>query len=332
MKTVSINVMNLCVPCANRCRYCLLSYDGKVTGVDYSRSKAYAKRFYDWLKANRPDLSFLFGFGYSMEHPDLLDAIDFCRSIGSATGEFLQFDGMKFRADGELELLLRQLKDHGIKLIDLTFYGTEEYHDRFAARKGDYRLMMRTLATANQVGLDVTVSIPLTHENANQTDILLAELTQYRPQRIACFIPHSEGRGHLLDPIRFSADDYSQISEDVKGRVNWNRFRTESDWLVSGFPKNEKRVLTVSLTPENTDFFEKLSFEKTIAYLEKLDDDYYAAVPSVEDLANIYGDPNSDRYYSARDLYLSYQRRYIADHNIRIYDMNDERQCFSRRF
>ena len=81
MKTVSINVMNLCVPCENRCRYCLLSYDGKVSGVAYARSEAYAKRFYEWLKVNRPDLSFLFGFGYSMEHPELLHAIDFCQSI-----------------------------------------------------------------------------------------------------------------------------------------------------------------------------------------------------------------------------------------------------------
>lgn len=332
MKTVSVNVMNLCVPCENRCRYCLLSYNGKVSGVDYERSERYARRFYEWLLENRPDLSFLFGFGYSMEHPDLLHAIDFCQSIGSATGDFLQFDGMKFRTDEELETLLWQLKNHGIKLIDLTFYGTEEYHDRFAARRGDYQLMMRTLAMANQIDLDVTVSVPITHENADQIDALIAELNQHRTQRIACFIPHGEGRGRLLDPIRFSSDDYSDLSENVRNRVNWNRFKTEREWLRDGFPVTERRVLTVTLTPENIDFFEGLPFEETIAYLEKLDEDYYAAIPPVEKLAHIYGDPNGECYYSARDLYLSYQRRYIADNKMNIYDMNDERQCFSRRF
>lgn len=332
MKTVSINVMNLCVPCENRCRYCLLSYDGKVNGVDYNRSEGYAKRFYKWLKENRPDLSFLFGFGYSMEHPDLLRAIDFCRSIGSATGEFLQFDGMKFRTNQELEALLQQLKDHGIKLIDLTFYGTESYHDRFAARAGDYRLMMCTLAQANKVGLDVTVSIPITQENAGQLEQLLAELGQYSTQAIRCFVPHGEGRGRLLDPVRFSKEDYETLSDSMRSRINTTRFKTESDWLKSGFPANEKRVLTVTLTPENVAFFEGLPFEDTIAYLEKLDDDYYATIPTVEDLAKLYGDPNGHRYYSARDLYLHYQRRYIADNNIEIYDINDERQCFSRRF
>ena len=332
VKTVSINVMNLCVPCQNRCRYCLLSYDGRVSGVDYKRGEAYAKRFYEWLRANRPDLLFLFGFGYSMEHPDLLGAIDFCRSIGSATGEFLQFDGMKFRTDEELERLLRQLKDHGIQLIDLTFYGTESYHDCFAARSGDYRLMMRTLAQANKIGLDVTVSIPITHENAGQIEELMAELAQYSTQAIRCFVPHSEGRGRLLDPVRFSAVDCENLSENVRSRLNTTRFQTEAQWLSSGFPANEKRALTVTLTLENAQFFEGLSFADTIAYLEKLDDDYYTAIPTVEALAQRYGDPNGDRYYSARDLYLHYQRRYIADNPIEIYDINDERQCFSRRF
>ena len=332
MKTTSVNVMNLCVPCENRCRYCLLSYEGKLGGVDYKRSEAYAKRFYEWLRENRPDLSFLFGFGYSMEHPNLLGAIDFCQSIGSATGEFLQFDGMKFRTDEELETLLKQLQAHGIKLIDLTFYGTESYHDRFAARTGDYRLMMNTLTQANKVGLDVAVSIPITHENAEQMDTLIAELEKHGAQQIRCFVPHSEGRGRLLDPVRFSAKDYQNLHDDAHGRINWNRFKTESEWLKSGFPVNEKRVLTVTLRPENVELFEGLSFEETIAYLEKLDDDYYAAIPTVEELAKIYGNPNGDCYYSARDLYLNYQRRYIADHNIEIYDINDERQCFSRRF
>lgn len=332
MKTVSVNVMNLCVACENRCRYCLLSYDGKVNGADYPRSEAYAKRFYEWLRENRPELSFLFGFGYSMEHPDLLGAIDFCRSIGSATGEFLQFDGMKFRTDAELEALLRQLQAHGIKLIDLTFYGTESYHDRFAARAGDYMLMMRTLAQANAIGLDVTVSIPINHENADQMDELIGELEQYKTRRIACFVPHGEGRGRLLEPIRFSEQDYASLSEHIRQHINTDRFKSEREWLKSGFPVNEKRVLTVTLTRENMEFFDSLPFEETLTYLEKLDDDYYAAIPTVEELAKIYGDSYGERYYSARDLYLYYQRRYIADNKMEIYDINDERQCFSRRF
>lgn len=332
MRTVSINVMNLCVPCENRCRYCLLSYDGNVNGVDYKRSEAYAKRFYDWLRENRPDLSFFFGFGYSMEHPDLLNAIKFCQSIGSATGEFLQFDGMKFRNEAELKTLLSSLKSNGIKLIDLTFYGTESYHDRFAARKGDFKLMMNTLAQANQVGLDVSVSIPLTHENVNQIDELLNQLSQFQTQRIVCFVPHGEGRGRLLDQVRLTLEDYEGLSEKAKSCFSRSRFKTEGEWTLQGnLPTPERRVLTLTLTPENIDFFERLDFDSTISYLESLDDAYYRVIPSFEEMLAIYGDPSGEKMYCARDLYLHYQRQYIADHHLDVYDINDERQCFSRR-
>lgn len=332
MKTISINVMNLCVPCENRCRYCLLTYDGRTTGVDFERSTRYAGRFYEWLRINRPELSFLFGFGYSMEHPDLMKAIRFCQSIGSVTGEFLQFDGMKFRTEEQLLRLLEELKRGGIRMIDLTFYGTEKYHDRFAARTGDFRLMMNTLKCANAVGLDVSVSIPLTHENAGQIDDLLNQLEQYRTVRISCFVPHSEGRGRLLDKVRFTLDDYEQLSGKAKKCFNRDRFRTEGEWARSGsLPEARHRVLTVTLTPDNIDFFEGLSFEETIAYLEDLDDAYYQAIPGFEELIALYGDDAGRKMYSARDLYLNYQRRYISEQKISIYDINDERQCFSRR-
>lgn len=332
MKTVSVNVMNLCVPCENRCRYCLLSYDGKIGGVDFKRSQEYAKRFYEWIQNSRPDLSFLFGFGYSMEHPNLFEAIDFCQSLGSPTGEFLQMDGMKFRSEQELSELLSNLKSHGIKLINLTFYGTEWYHDRFAARNGDYRLMMNTIKAANSVELDVTVGIPLTHENVDQIDSLLQELDKFKVEKIYCFVPHSEGRGKFMEEIRLTLDDYELLSQRVKMLFNRERFKTEQEWVrTESFPKSEQRVLTVTLTPDNISFFENQSFDETIAYLEALDDEYYKIIPNFESLIKQYGNLNGNRMYSARDLYMTYQRRYIEDYHISIYDINDERQCFVRR-
>ena len=333
MKTVSINICNLCVPCENRCRYCLLSWDGKLRGVDYERSAAYAKRFYDSLKENRPDLSFAFYFGYSMEHPKLPETVDFLREICSPGGQFLQFDGMKMRNDRQIQELLTDLKAHGIEVIDLTFYGTREYHDRFAARQGDFDYMLRILEIANTIGLPVNCGIALNHENAHQAGDLLEQLRQYRLNRIFAFVPHGEGRGENLEPVRFRLSDYEALPESVKTVFNRMKFRPEGEWVREGnFSTPRKRMLTVGLTPENVEFFENLSFSDTIAYLEKLDDEYYNAIPSLPDLAEGYGDPNCDRFYSERDLYLKYQRRYIRENRLNLPDMNDERQCFSRRY
>ena len=324
--------MNLCIPCANRCRYCLLSYCGTPTGVEMKRSMEYADKFYHWLKDHRPDLSFLFGFGYSMDHPDILNIIKFCQRIGSVTGEFLQFDGMEFRSETQLITLLSELKQSGIKLIDLTFYGTEVYHDQFAARQGDYRLMMDTLRIANQVELDVAISIPLNHENFTQIDALLQELEQYRTTRISCFVPHSEGRGRLLNKVRLTIQDYNQLSDQIKMRFNRTRFKTEGEWIrETNIPLPTQRVLTLNLTPDNIEIFETKGFAETIKYLERLDDDYYQKIPSFPELIKRYGNPSGNFLYSSRDLYLCYQHRYIQEHQLDIYDINDERQCFSRR-
>lgn len=333
MKTVSVNVMNLCVPCSNRCRYCLLSYDGRENGVDFDRSMAYAKGFHDWLRTNRPELNFLFGWGYSMEHPRLAEAIRFCRSLGCVTGEFLQFDGMAMRTPQQLRELLDMLRREGIRLIDLTFYGTEDYHDRFAARRGDYRLMMNTLAAANEVGMDVSVSIPLTRENMDQLELLLRELGQYKTVRTVCFVPHAEGRGRLLDPVRLTLTDWERLEPDSRRLLSRTRFRTEGEWVREPeIPAQERRVLTFVLTKEDLPRLEKLSYAGAMEWLEGLDDEYHRAVPDFRTLRELYGDPNGQALYGFRDLHQHYQRRYIAEHGLELYDLHEENSSFVRRF
>lgn len=54
VKTRSINIFNLNVPCFNHCRYCLLSWDNNLLGIPYDRSIKFARRFYEWLKVNHP--------------------------------------------------------------------------------------------------------------------------------------------------------------------------------------------------------------------------------------------------------------------------------------
>jgi len=333
VQTTSINVCNLCVPCENCCRYCLLSWDGNLCGIDYERSEAYARRFYAWLKTNRPDLGFAFYYGYSMEHPKLLESIDFLREIESPGGKFLQFDGMQFRNDLQIHELLTALKNRGIELIDLTFYGTEAYHDRFAARKGDFSYMLRILKTANEVGLPVNAGIALNHENAHQAGELLSQLKKFQLHHVFAFVPHGEGRGACLEPVRFRQSDYEFLPDEVKAIFNRQKFRPEGEWVrQNGFSDPKKRVLTVGLTPENVELFENMDFAETIAYLEALDDSYYNAIPDINLLAERYGDPDEDRFYSERDLGHKYRRRYITENELDLPDMYDERGCFSRRF
>ena len=333
MKTTSVMLQTLCVPCGCRCRYCLLSWDGKPVGADYNRAERLAARFHDWVVRERPDLTFHFSFGYSMEHPRLPEALRFLNSIGSVGSEFLQCDGLRFRSDAEIESLMTNLKDCGVKHLNWTFYGTQAYHDRFAARPGDFDFMLRLLDGAVARGLETSVRMPLTRENAAQAGELFNILSGHGAGRITPFVPHAEGRGVLLNPVRLTQSAYESLDARVRDRMNRAHYRTEAEWLSSNdWNEPDKRNLIISLTNDNIDKMETTPFDEIISEIERLDETYYAALPSYEALAAQYGRVNGEEFYSRRDLFAGYQKAYIREHNLTLYDVTDERYSGSRRF
>ena len=323
--------MNLCVRCYNHCKYCLLSWDGKCLGIEYERSVVYARKFYNWLKNTHKDIRFTYYFGYSMDHPDLPNAIKFMQETNSPSGEFLQFDGMKMRTKAELNSLFTIIAELGVKLIDFTFYGTKEYHDQFAGRKGDFALMMDSMEIALDKGLNVEVGIPITKENLSQIDTLLSQLPQDKI-KIFLFTPHSGGRGSYLLDAKITLDDYEKLSSNAKRYFNRNRNQTPVEWLHSGESAPHNRVLTLSLLPSNIDFLENQTFEDTLKDLEKLDEDYYDKIPDFQSLLERYAATEDMHLYSKKDLYLLYRKKYMEEEKINVLDVTDERFSGSIRY
>ena len=331
MITKSINVQNLCVPCYNFCKYCLLSWDGKTIGIDYKRSLNYAKNFYDWLKKNKPDIKFSYSFGYSMEHPDLFNAINFMQKTNSPGGEFLQFDGMKKRNNTELKNFLFQLKSAGIKLINLTFYGNETFHDKFANRQGDYALMLNTFNIALEIGLEVEIGIPVLKENLLQLDELI-DVFANKSSNLFLFTPHSGGRGKNLLEQKISLNDYNSMSEKAKKYLNRNNNKTPYEWLSNPPAEVKYRTLQLSLLPSNIVQLENTPFEEVLSYLEQIDNDYYSVIPSFNELLKIYCDNNDLRLYTKKDLYRIYRSKFIDENKLKILDVTDERYSGSFRY
>ena len=331
MRTTSLNILNLCVPCYNHCKYCLLSWDGKCIGIEHARGVEYARNFYIWIQNNHPEINFVYYFGYSMDHPNLPEAIKFMQETNSPGGEFLQFDGMRMRTKAELHQLLGNIKELGIKLIDFTFYGTKDYHDRFAGRKGDFELMMNSLEIALQKELNVEVGIPITKENITQIDSLI-EMLPADKIRLFLFTPHSGGRGVTLMDSTITMDDYESLSSTAKQYFNRENNKTPLEWLNTDLPTVENRVLTLSLLPSNIDRLEHLSFENTLEELEMIDGEYYSAVPDFQILLKLYADSNDSHLYSKKALYLLYRRRYITDNHLTVLDLTDERFSGSVRY
>lgn len=333
MKTTSIMIQSLCIPCQNCCRYCLLSWNGKTVGTTWDRSVRIAERILAELRAEYPDVKSQFSFGYSMEHPDLRQAIRTLRRLGSPQSHFLQCDGMRMRSDSECDALMEMLHEEQIQELNFTVYGFRENHDFFAGRKGDYDLLMRMMRAAKDSGIQFSAGIPLTSENISQVDELVAILQNAGSEKVILFIPHAEGRGKDISGIRLRRKDLLGLSEESRKLLNGEIYRSEADWLgKSEYPDENKRMILISLRQDNIDDYESRSAESIVGELEALDERYYSTFPEFAELAETYGNPESDLMYRFRDLFHHYCMLYSEDHNAQVYDVTDERQSGSRRY
>ena len=333
MKTTSVLIQSLCVPCYDYCRYCLLSWNGKIVGANWDRSVRLAERFMDELRNQQPELKRGFSFGYSMEHPNLQGAIRTLHRLGGPTAEYLQCDGMKMRNDKECVALMGMLRDEGVKQLNFTFYGLSDYHDRFAGRKGDFELLMRMMRAAKESQLPFSTGIPLTAENIHQVDNLVSFLQDIGSGKVFLTIPHEEGRGKLLRNVRLSMKEFMELSAETQKLLNKSIYRTERDWLQESEPlQDNQRMILISLRPDTIDDYEKRDVMSVIREIEALDEKYYSSYPGFQELAKMYGDPNHEQMYRIRDLYYHYRTQYAQEHDIKVYDVTDERQSGSRRY
>ena len=225
---------------------------------------------------------------------------------------------------------MASIKEEGVKLIDLTFYGTEQHHDTFAGRKGDFEFNKRMIAAAKSANLTVNVSTAIMSDNYMQMEELRSTLETLQVDRFSFFIPHSKGRGRMLQDNRLTKQEFEELPQNIKDDFSKIKYMTEAEWLsTSEYPVPEKRNLTLVLTPDNYPSYANMSASDIIKELEAMDDEYISKMPSIPELAKKYGRPNNQQLYRFRDLLLRWKQEYIKDTGDIIYDMHDETHSFS---
>ena len=332
MRTTSVLIQSLCVPCFNHCRHCLLSWNGHTEGASWERSIAIAERLLDELRVQMPEVKSSFSFGYSMEHPDLSGAIRTLCALGSPMADFLQCDGMRMRDGNACLELMCMLRAEGIRQLNFTLYGLSDYHDRFAGRTGDFDLLLRMMKAAKASSLPFSTGIPLTADNIHTVDDLVCLLQNAGSERVFLTIPHEEGRGKLLRDVRLCKQDFLGLAAETQKLLDNTIYRTEGEWLRESEPVSDtQRMILISLRKDNMDAYERRSAMSIVREIEALDENYYSSFPDFHELSAIYGDPVGEKLYRIRDLYYHYRVQYAQAHGIHVYDVTDERQSGSRR-
>lgn len=319
MRTTSVLIQSLCVPCCNHCRHCLLSWNGHTDAADWERSIRIAERFLNELRVQMPEVKSYFSFGYSMEHPDLPGAIRTLRALGSPMVDFLQCDGMSMRNDKACMELMCMLRAEGIRQLNFTLYGLSDYHDRFAGRSGDFELILRMMQASKASHLPFSTGIMLTAENILEVDALVCLLQNAGSKKVFLTIPHEEGRGKLLRDVRLSRRDFLGLSSETQRLLDNSIFRTEGEWLRESEPVHDtQRMILINLRKDNIDAYEHRDAVSVVREIEALDESYYSSFPDFHELSAIYGDPYGEKLYRIRDLYYHYRTQYAQDHGIRV--------------
>jgi len=268
-----------------------------------------------------------------MEHPDLRGAIRNLSRLGSVQSGFLQCDGMKMRTEQECDELMKMLHSEQIRELNFTVYGSREFHDSFAGRKGDYDLLVRMMESAKRFDVPFSVGIPLLKENINQIEAQVSVSNELGSAKVYLFIPHEEGRGKDIQSCRVRKQDLSVLSEGTRRLLNVEVFRSEAEWLEEATIQHEsQRMILISLRPDNVDEYEHKNAVSIVNEIEALDEEYYSSFPNFKELAEEYGDTTSDGLYRFRDLFYHYRILYAEDHDVHVYDVTDERQSGSRRY
>ena len=331
VRTTSMTVLNLCAPCGCACRYCLLESRKQAGGVDYCRGRRMAERFAAWTK--QKGISMLYGIGYCAEYPELTDNIAFNIAAGWTAARLLQCNGIAIRTPEETDRFLERVWHAGIKKIDTTFFGNRDFHDAFACRQGDYDFMLLLAERAAAQGFICEPTVPVFRSNIHMLPGMLDRLEQIPGiGKVQFFLYDHRGRGAMMERERITVDDYQALPERVRKLMNMKKYKTEAGWLDSGpLPEYTTRHLFITLREDNIDMLERMSCDEIVAYVEKLDDDYHSAIPSVNELAAMYGDRTNMRLYRVRDLYWMWQRRYRSENGLELYDVTDERNCGAQR-
>ena len=327
-------IINHNVPCSCACRYCFFRSCKTSYGVPYDVGEKIALKFQKWREDKQlSDFSLCYAISHCADYPELLRNIELNKRLNFVGHYCIQINGIGLRDTNALNDYLEKVKQAGVTTIDTTFYGLEEYHDRFAARKGDFNFLINIVQRAISLGLMIQPTFVALEENKKQLPELMELLTSFGCERIHGFLHDYRGNGEKMEDVRLKKNSYDALPEVAKSRISVRNHKTEAEWIQNNFfTAPTSRNLVLALRPDNIDMINSMTCGEMIDYLVDLDEKYYNAIPDITVLSKLYGDISNTRLYRQRDLQWKWSKAYIADHQLSLHDVTDERNCGSMRY
>ena len=306
-------------PCHCRCRHCLLRSGEKLSKVPFAKVRALAERFVRWRTQAGLEFSVDLVAGYQCDSPEYLECAQFNKQHGQSAWWFMPLNGTRIKDDAELEGFLSALKTQGITSIGLTFYGLGEDHDRWAGRPGDFNYILRLARMSVDHGLDRQETVFLSQTGLGHMPELIGLLDSLSGNVGRSVCPWDfRGFGKRLESERILAKQVDGLPDEVKRHVNLDAYASEAEWIgriaTGSIPVKSRRLYMLSVWEENIRELEATECDRILENMRSKDDSLRQALPSLQELASLYGDKSEDRLYKLRDLQWKWTDAHIESH------------------
>jgi hypothetical protein len=295
-------------PCAHICRYCLVSETRKGSKLSFARFERLVHRFHDWKASGETDIDIRTFVGPSLDYDiDTLKGVGRLRARRGAKFEIVNLGGLRIRDADALAAWIDERQAAGITGFHTSLAGSDEIHDRWNGRVGDFAYQISILRMAGERGMVRQERLFLTQNTLPLFDRLL-DIMEGIP---------GEVRSRIVTPFFYAGlarryEDH-RITEDIRDalperiaklrRGRFGDWRSEREWIpILMENASEPRKLAMKLDG-NIEELESASCEEIFAEREQLYREEYRRMPSFEELCTRYGDPDGRKVYMLpRDL------------------------------
>jgi hypothetical protein len=299
-------------PCAHICRYCLISETRKGSALPFARFEQLLHRFFDWKEsARRDDLEIGAFVGPSFDYDlETLRGVARLRARRGGKFQILNLGGIRIRRGDALTAWLEERQGAGIVGFHVSLAGCGETHDRWNGRAGDFDYQTSILRLGGERGMIRHERLFLTKNTLPLFDRVLDILDgipgEVRNRYVTLFF--YAGLAARYESERITEDIRDTLPERINGfrQGRFQDWRSEREWIpimreTAGRPR--KLVLKLDVNEANIDQLEKSSCEAIFAERERLYQEDYRRIPSLDELCSRYGDPTSRKIYMmSRDV------------------------------
>jgi hypothetical protein len=303
-KPMLLTVNGTVSPCYCKCAHCLLcSGDNKINKVSFLKLQELALKFKD-LKVSHDIFACLSVYN-SAEYPELSQEIETNRILSFPFYHYLNVNGTKIRTGIELDNWVSMLKKSGVVNCNLSWFGLKSFHDWFVNKQGYFDYLTELLKTLETKGINRGNSIFLFKSNLAQLDELTEKLHENDGKNFYCLSDYRGNGKHILDEF-ITENDYLKLPGFIKETINRSKYCPEYEWMEKlsqgDYPKFTQSTLQLVATPETIDHYLEMSVDEILDVFNGIDTKLKLSIPSLEFLAEQYGDSKSTILFDFRSM------------------------------